>query len=138
MESVYHIPAMLEETLQGLLTDREGIYVDVTLGGGGHSRAILERLGANGRLYSFDQDREAIANALEDKGVRMGEEGQATSAGEDVCAPISPMVRLGGRLSFSAGGGACVPEQSAFRKFWRKISPFLAGVQQIVIVWHDF
>ena len=87
MESVYHIPAMLEETLQGLLTDREGIYVDVTLGGGGHSRAILERLGANGRLYSFDQDREAITNALEDKGVRMGGDGQETSAGEDVCAP---------------------------------------------------
>ena len=87
MESVYHIPAMLEETLQGLLTDREGIYVDVTLGGGGHSRAILERLGANGRLYSFDQDREAIANALEDKGVRMGGDGQETSAGEDACAP---------------------------------------------------
>ncbi len=65
MENVYHIPAMLEETLQGLITDREGIYVDVTLGGGGHSRAILERLGANGRLYSFDQDREAIANALQ-------------------------------------------------------------------------
>ena len=87
MESVYHIPAMLEETLQCLLTDREGIYVDVTLGGGGHSRAILERLGANGRLYSFDQDREAIANALEDKGVRMGGDGQETSAGEDACAP---------------------------------------------------
>ena len=87
MESVYHIPAMLEETLQCLLTDREGIYVDVTLGGGGHSRAILERLGANGRLYSFDQDREAIANALEDKGVRMGGDGQETSAGEDICAP---------------------------------------------------
>ena len=87
MESVYHIPAMLEETLQCLLTDREGIYVDVTLGGGGHSRAILERLGANGRLYSFDQDREAITNALEDKGVRMGGDGQETSAGEDVCAP---------------------------------------------------
>ena len=109
MESVYHIPAMLEETLQGLLTDREGIYVDVTLGGGGHSRAILERLGANGRLYSFDQDREAIANALEDKGVRMGGDGQETSAGEDACAPVSPMVRLGGHLSFSAGGDACVP-----------------------------
>ena len=87
MESAYHIPAMLEETLQGLLTDREGIYVDVTLGGGGHSRAILERLGANGRLYSFDQDREAITNALEDIGLRMGGDGQETSEGEDVCAP---------------------------------------------------
>ena len=89
MESVYHIPAMLEETLQCLLTDREGIYVDVTLGGGGHSRAILERLGANGRLYSFDQDREAITNALEDKGVRMGGDGQETSAGETPASPVA-------------------------------------------------
>lgn len=67
MENVYHIPAMLEETLQGLITNKDGIYVDVTLGGGGHSRAILERLGANGRLFSFDQDKEAIANASQDK-----------------------------------------------------------------------
>ena len=109
MESVYHIPAMLEETLQGLLTDREGIYVDVTLGGGGHSRAILERLGANGRLYSFDQDREAIANALEDKGVRMGGDGQETSAGEDAYAPGQTMVRPGDRTSLKAGGDACAP-----------------------------
>ena len=108
MESVYHIPAMLEETLQCLLTDREGIYVDVTLGGGGHSRAILERLGANGRLYSFDQDREAIANALEDKGVRMGGDGQVTSAIEDVCAPGQTMVRPGDRTSLKAGEDACV------------------------------
>ncbi|MGM9825874.1 MAG: 16S rRNA (cytosine(1402)-N(4))-methyltransferase RsmH [Paludibacteraceae bacterium] len=69
MDTVYHIPAMLEETLQGLITDKEGTYVDVTLGGGGHSRAILARLGANGRLFSFDQDKEAIANALQDKGM---------------------------------------------------------------------
>lgn len=67
MDTVYHIPAMLEETLQGLITDKEGTYVDVTLGGGGHSRAILARLEANGRLFSFDQDKEAIANALQDK-----------------------------------------------------------------------
>ena len=113
MESVYHIPAMLEETLQGLLTDREGIYVDVTLGGGGHSRAILERLGANGRLYSFDQDREAIANALEDKGVRMGGDGQETAAGKDVCAPGQTMVQPGDRTSLKAGGGACAPGHSA-------------------------
>lgn len=64
MDSVYHIPAMLEETLQGLITNPEGIYVDVTLGGGGHSRAIYERLGENGRLFSFDQDKEAIENML--------------------------------------------------------------------------
>ena len=87
METVYHIPAMLEETLQGLITNRGGIYVDVTLGGGGHSRAILERLGSNGRLYSFDQDREAISNALEDKGLRMWEKMAESSAGED--APIN-------------------------------------------------
>ena len=64
MDSVYHIPAMLEETLQGLITNPEGIYVDVTLGGGGHSRAIYERLGENGQLFSFDQDKEAIENML--------------------------------------------------------------------------
>ena len=87
METVYHIPAMLEETLQGLIINKDGVYVDVTLGGGGHSRAILERLGSNGRLYSFDQDREAIANALEDKGLRMWDEGHETTAGED--APIN-------------------------------------------------
>lgn len=87
METVYHIPAMLEETLQGLITNKDGVYVDVTLGGGGHSRAILERLGSNGRLYSFDQDREAILNALEDKGLRMWDEGHETTAGED--APIN-------------------------------------------------
>ena len=113
MESVYHIPAMLEETLQCLLTDREGIYVDVTLGGGGHSRAILERLGANGRLYSFDQDREAIANALEDKGVRMGGDGQVTSAIEDVCAPGQTMVRPGDRTSLKAGEDACASGHTA-------------------------
>ena len=67
MDTVYHIPAMLEETLQGLIIDKEGTYIDVTLGGGGHSRAILARLGANGRLFSFDQDKEAIANALKEK-----------------------------------------------------------------------
>lgn len=64
MDTVYHIPAMLEETLQGLITNPEGIYVDVTLGGGGHSRAIYERLGENGQLFSFDQDKEAIENML--------------------------------------------------------------------------
>ena len=83
METVYHIPAMLEETLQGLITNKDGVYVDVTLGGGGHSRAIVERLGANGRLYSFDQDREAILNALEDKRLRMWEKMVESSAGED-------------------------------------------------------
>lgn len=85
METVYHIPAMLEETLQGLITNRGGIYVDVTLGGGGHSRAILERLGAKGRLFSFDQDREAIANALGDRGTAS----LATSVDETVAPSVA-------------------------------------------------
>ena len=85
METVYHIPAMLEETLQGLITNRGGIYVDVTLGDGGHSRAILERLGVEGRLFSFDQDKEAIANALGDRGTAS----QATSVDETVAPSVT-------------------------------------------------
>ena len=64
MNEVYHIPAMLKETIAGLNIKPDGVYVDVTFGGGGHSRAILEA-GA-GRLYSFDQDIEAYQNAIED------------------------------------------------------------------------
>ena len=60
MSNVYHIPAMLQETIDGLRIRPNGIYVDVTLGGGGHSRAILNELDSNGILYSFDQDEEAI------------------------------------------------------------------------------
>ena len=62
MNSPYHIPAMLTETLDGLLTNKDGTYVDVTLGGGGHSRAILSHLSNRGALYSFDQDIDAIQN----------------------------------------------------------------------------
>ena len=62
MSEVYHIPAMLEETIQGLDIKPEGTYVDVTFGGGGHSRAIMSRLGGKGRLFSFDQDMDALAN----------------------------------------------------------------------------
>jgi len=65
MANVYHIPAMLKETIEGLNVHKEGIYVDVTFGGGGHSRAILQE-GA-GHLYSFDQDRDALKNAIEDE-----------------------------------------------------------------------
>ena len=64
MAEVYHIPAMLTETIDGLAVKPNGIYVDVTFGGGGHSRAILEA-GA-GRLYSFDQDADALKNAIDD------------------------------------------------------------------------
>lgn len=62
----YHIPALLEETINGLNINPEGIYVDVTFGGGGHSRAIMEKLGEKGRLFSFDQDIDAWANRLDD------------------------------------------------------------------------
>ena len=63
---VYHIPALLDASIQGLAVKPEGTYVDVTFGGGGHSRAILERLGPNGRLVGMDQDMDAIANGLKD------------------------------------------------------------------------
>ena len=64
MDPVYHIPAMLSETIEGLNIKPEGVYVDVTFGGGGHSRAILDA-GA-GHLYSFDQDSDALQNAIHD------------------------------------------------------------------------
>ena len=73
MEEIYHIPAMLKETIEGLAIKPNGVYVDVTFGGGGHSRAILETLEGqrddvrctkeSGHLYSFDQDIEAYENA---------------------------------------------------------------------------
>ena len=66
-DEVYHIPALLSETINGLNINPNGIYVDVTFGGGGHSREILKHLGKNGRLYSFDQDLDAQKNAINDK-----------------------------------------------------------------------
>ena len=62
----YHMPVMVEECLEGLNVRRDGIYVDATFGGGGHSRAILEHLGAEGRLYAFDRDADAAGNAIDD------------------------------------------------------------------------
>src|SRR5574344_2696222 len=64
---MYHVPVLLNETLDGLSIKPNGVYVDVTFGGGGHSRAILERLGKGGRLFGFDQDEDAMKNALNDK-----------------------------------------------------------------------
>lgn len=58
-----HIPVLFEETLEALITDTSGIYVDGTLGGGGHSAGILDRLGSNARLYGIDQDDEALQAA---------------------------------------------------------------------------
>ena len=68
MNEIYHIPAMLRETIQGLNIQPDGLYVDVTCGGCGHSRAILEAMRregdeAKGKLYSFDQDLDALSNA---------------------------------------------------------------------------
>ncbi len=64
--TVYHIPALLSECIDGLCIDPSGTYVDVTFGGGGHSRAIMEQLGEQGRLFSFDQDEEAQCNRIDD------------------------------------------------------------------------
>lgn len=62
----YHLPVMLNECIEGLNLRPDGTYVDVTYGGGGHSRAIMQRLGAEGRLLAFDQDADALANAIDD------------------------------------------------------------------------
>ncbi len=62
----YHVPVMLQECIDALAIDPNGTYVDVTFGGGGHSKEILKQLGENGRLYAFDQDPDAVKNALDD------------------------------------------------------------------------
>lgn len=64
--TTYHNPVLLNESVDGLAVKPNGVYVDVTFGGGGHSREILKRLGANGRLLAFDQDEEAVQNAIDD------------------------------------------------------------------------
>lgn len=66
MSEEYHIPVLLHESIDGLNIDPSGTYVDVTFGGGGHSREILRRLGPNGRLVAFDQDEQAYANRPDD------------------------------------------------------------------------
>ncbi|MFD2600525.1 16S rRNA (cytosine(1402)-N(4))-methyltransferase RsmH [Flavobacterium suzhouense] len=63
----YHNPVLLKETVDGLNIKPDGIYVDVTFGGGGHSREIMRRLGPNGRLFAFDQDEDAQANVIDDE-----------------------------------------------------------------------
>ena len=62
----YHEPVLLNESIDALNIKEDGTYVDVTFGGGGHSREILKRLGTSGRLFAFDQDRDAIKNTIED------------------------------------------------------------------------
>ena len=62
----YHNPVLLNETVDGLNIKTDGVYVDVTFGGGGHSREILNRLGEKGRLFAFDQDQDALLNKIDD------------------------------------------------------------------------
>lgn len=62
----YHNPVLLKQSVDDLVTNQDGIYVDVTFGGGGHSREILSRLSEKGKLYSFDQDLDALENSIDD------------------------------------------------------------------------
>ena len=64
--TAYHNPVLLKETVDGLNIKPDGVYVDVTFGGGGHSREILSRLGENGKLFAFDQDPDVLENTIED------------------------------------------------------------------------
>lgn len=64
---MYHNPVLLREAVDGLAIKDDGVYVDVTFGGGGHSKEILTRLGPNGRILAFDQDEDALANTLDDE-----------------------------------------------------------------------
>jgi len=66
METNYHNPVLLQETVDGLNIKKDGVYVDVTFGGGGHSKEILKRLGTDGRLIAFDQDQDALLNTIDD------------------------------------------------------------------------
>lgn len=64
---MYHNPVLLKKSVDDLVTNPDGIYVDVTFGGGGHSREILKKLSPKGRLYSFDQDLDALKNTIDDE-----------------------------------------------------------------------
>ncbi|MDB4303220.1 16S rRNA (cytosine(1402)-N(4))-methyltransferase RsmH [Desulfosarcina sp.] len=64
---VYHNPVLLKETVEGLNIKKDGVYVDVTFGGGGHSKEILKHLGKNGKLFAFDQDQDALKNTINDE-----------------------------------------------------------------------
>lgn len=66
MHETYHVPVMLKEVIDGLDIKESGIYIDCTFGGGGHSKAILERLNEKGKLIVFDQDEEAFKNVIKD------------------------------------------------------------------------
>lgn len=63
----YHVPVLLKQSVEGLVTDPDGVYVDATFGGGGHSREIVSHLSGKGHLYGFDQDADAMNNIIDDK-----------------------------------------------------------------------
>ncbi len=67
MKMKYHNPVLLQQSVDALAIKENGVYVDVTFGGGGHSREILKRLGAKGKLFAFDQDPDALVNIIEDE-----------------------------------------------------------------------
>lgn len=67
MTMEYHNPVLLKESVDGLNINPDGVYVDVTFGGGGHSKEILKRLGDKGKLFAFDQDSDALKNAIDDE-----------------------------------------------------------------------
>lgn len=67
MEMMYHNPVLLKESVDGLAIKKDGIYVDVTFGGGGHSKEIVRRLGDGGKLLAFDQDEDALQNTIDDR-----------------------------------------------------------------------
>jgi 16S rRNA (cytosine1402-N4)-methyltransferase len=67
MKMSYHDPVLLFESVDGLAVKENGVYVDVTFGGGGHSREILKKLGSDGKLYAFDQDPDAMKNVIDDE-----------------------------------------------------------------------
>ena len=63
----YHVPVLLEESIDALITNTDGVYIDATFGGGGHSKRILQRITAKGRLFGFDQDGAVFNNLIDDK-----------------------------------------------------------------------
>ena len=67
MAEEYHVPVLFDQCIEGLDIKEDGIYVDVTFGGGGHSRGIISKLGEKGKLFAFDQDKDAIENAIDDE-----------------------------------------------------------------------
>ena len=73
-EEQYHVPVMLEECIEGLNIKPDGIYIDLTFGGGGHSKEILKHLSEDGSLYAFDQDSDAVKNAVDDERFTMIED----------------------------------------------------------------